>query len=85
MNRHSAGKLAQAVAALGIALSAVAAMPAAAEDKPTAPEANKTDTATPGSKDAQSSKDAHTEEGKASNPCAVKKKKKKKGPCAVGG
>ena len=80
--RSSAGRLAQAAAALGLALGAVAAMPAAAEDAPSVPESNKTESATPASKEAAIEEG---KESKASNPCAVKKKKKKKGPCAVGG
>ncbi len=77
--RHCMGKLAQAAAVLGLALGAVAAMPAAAEE-PTSktPQTGKAEAAQPASADAET-------RDKASNPCAVKKKKKKKGPCAVGG
>lgn len=80
-NRKSPGSLAQAAAVLGLALAAVAAMPAAAEDTaPKAPETGKAESTQPAPPKTEAE-----EKAKASNPCAVKKKKKKKGPCAVGG
>lgn len=80
-NRKSPGSLAEAAAVLGLALAAVSAMPAAAEDAPKAPAVGKTETSQP----AASAEDKTEASTKASNPCAVKKNKKKKGPCAAGG
>lgn len=87
-NRKSPGSLAQAAAVLGLALAAVSAMPAAADDAtPKAPEtgnAESTQSAEPATEAEDKSK-ALMQKLEAANPCAVKKRKKRKSPCAVGG
>lgn len=79
--RNAHGALAPLAAALALVLGAVTAMPAAADEAPSGAEAGKANPS-----NASPSGGASTDEApKAVNPCAVKKKKKKRGPCAVGG
>jgi hypothetical protein len=75
--------LRRAAAALALALAAVTALPAIAAD----PEPGKSDgkQAQPDKAPDKQATDEGSSESKAANPCAVQKKKKRKGPCAVGG
>lgn len=85
-SRRPRASLAQAVAALSLALAAATPMQAAEETAKT-PDAVKSEA---GKADATQAVpvagDSKGTNAKAANPCAAgKKKKKKKGPCSVGG
>lgn len=76
--RKGSRSLMPMAALLGASMAAVAAMPAAADDAAPAPGIQMPDAV-------QGAAPTANDAAKATNPCAVKKKKKKKGPCAVGG